>query len=135
MDIFDCVLPTRNGRNGAFFTDSGLLTIRNARFAADKDPISQSCQCLTCQSYSRAYLHHLFKCKEILGCRLATLHNLHYYLNLMQRMRNALSTENFNEFYMHESPKLKKAYPGRTERVASPFRERDFNENIFSVPF
>jgi queuine tRNA-ribosyltransferase len=90
IDMFDCVLPTRNARNGWLFTRFGDLRIRNARFRSDTGPVDPSCGCDTCRNFSRAYLHHLQRVNEILGARLATLHNLHYYLTLMREMREAI---------------------------------------------
>ncbi|MGQ9660173.1 MAG: tRNA guanosine(34) transglycosylase Tgt [Thermochromatium sp.] len=91
IDLFDCVLPTRNARNGHLFTHQGVLRIRNARYRNDERPIDPRCECYTCRHYSRAYLHHLDRCKEILGARLATIHNLHYYQTLMRRLRAAIA--------------------------------------------
>ena len=90
VDMFDCVLPTRNARNGWLFTRTGDLRIRNARFRDDTRPVDPSCACDTCRNFTRAYLHHLQRVNEILGARLATLHNLHYYCALMQEMRDAI---------------------------------------------
>ena len=90
IDMFDCVLPTRNARNGWLFTRTGDLRIRNARFRDDTGPVDSTCACDTCRHFSRAYLHHLQRVNEILGARLATLHNLHYYLTLMREMREAI---------------------------------------------
>ena len=87
FDLFDCVLPTRNGRNGSLFTWSGRLSVRNARYARDPRPVDDQCACYTCRHFSRAYLRHLDRCNEILGARLNTIHNLHYYLELMRRLR------------------------------------------------
>ncbi len=87
VDMFDCVMPTRNARNGHLFTSSGVLKLRNARFRNDTRPVDERCECYTCSHYSRAYLKHLHKCNEILGHRLATIHNLHYYQQLMQTLR------------------------------------------------
>ncbi len=91
IDMFDCVMPTRNARNGHLFTDFGVVRIRNARYRDDPEPVEPGCDCYTCRNYSRAYLRHLNQCGEILGARLATIHNLHYYLNLMRRIREAIS--------------------------------------------
>ena len=85
IDMFDCVMPTRHARNGHLFTSQGSINIRNAVYQRDTGPIDPTCTCSTCQRYSRAYLRHLDRCNEILGVRLATLHNLHFYLQLMQR--------------------------------------------------
>jgi len=98
IDLFDCVMPTRNARNGHLFTSEGVVRLRNARHRADPRPLDPACDCYTCQNYSRAYLHHLDKCNEILGARLNTTHNLHYYLNLMKRMRAALDNGQFATF-------------------------------------
>ena len=90
IDMFDCVMPTRHARNGHLFTSTGVVRIRNARYARDTGPVDPSCSCYTCSNYSRAYLRHLEKCGEILGPRLATLHNLHYYQRLMESIRDAV---------------------------------------------
>ncbi|HSH27279.1 MAG TPA: tRNA guanosine(34) transglycosylase Tgt, partial [Wenzhouxiangella sp.] len=95
VDMFDCVMPTRNARNGHLFTSRGVVRIRNARHTSDTGPIDPECECYTCRHHSRAYLKHLDKCNEILGHRLATIHNLHYYQALMQRMRRAIEAGNF----------------------------------------
>ncbi|MGM0552915.1 MAG: tRNA guanosine(34) transglycosylase Tgt [Pseudomonadota bacterium] len=91
VDMFDCVMPTRNARNGFLYTREGVLRIRNARFRDDTGPIDPECGCYTCRHYSRAYLKHLDKCNEILGSRLATTHNLHYYQDLMHGLREAIA--------------------------------------------
>ncbi|EHQ52128.1 queuine tRNA-ribosyltransferase [Ectothiorhodospira sp. PHS-1] len=91
VDMFDCVIPTRNARNGFLYTHDGVMRIRNARFRDDTQPIDPECDCYTCRHYSRAYLKHLDKCNEILASRLATLHNLHYYQTLMREMRQAIA--------------------------------------------
>jgi queuine tRNA-ribosyltransferase len=98
VDLFDCVMPTRHARNGHLFTRDGVLNIRNARHAADTGPIDPECACYTCANYSRAYLRHLDRCNEILGSRLATIHNLYFYLDLMRRMRAALDQGEFAAF-------------------------------------
>jgi queuine tRNA-ribosyltransferase len=90
IDLFDCVLPTRNARNGWLFTRYGDLKIRNARHRDDTGPLDGRCSCYTCRNFTRAYLHHLQKANEILGARLNTLHNLHYYQELMQTLRAAI---------------------------------------------
>jgi len=95
LDMFDCVMPTRNARNGHLFTSEGVLRLRNARYRSDPGPLDPACDCPACRGYSRAYLHHLDKCNEILGARLNTLHNLHYYQRLMQRMREAIEADGF----------------------------------------
>jgi queuine tRNA-ribosyltransferase len=98
MDMFDCVMPTRNARNGHLFTSEGVVRLRNARYRADPGPLDPSCDCPACSGYSRAYLHHLDKCGEMLGARLNTLHNLHYYQRLMRRMREAIEAGRFEAF-------------------------------------
>jgi queuine tRNA-ribosyltransferase len=97
VDMFDCVLPTRIARNGALFTRSGRLNIRNARYAEDPTPVEEGCQCYTCRNFSRAYLRHLIKSEEILGLRLTTIHNVHFLLDLVAQMREAISTGKFPE--------------------------------------
>ncbi|MFT5373142.1 MAG: queuine tRNA-ribosyltransferase, partial [Lysobacterales bacterium] len=90
VDMFDCVMPTRNARNGHLFTRYGTIKIRNARFRMDTRPIDPTCECYTCKNYSRAYLKHLDKCNEILASMLATIHNLWFYQVLMQSLREAI---------------------------------------------
>jgi len=98
VDLFDCVMPTRHARNGHLFTSSGTINIRNAVHQADIGPIDAACSCSTCRRYSRAYLRHLDRCNEILGVRLATLHNLHFYLQLMRQIRAAIAADQFAQF-------------------------------------
>lgn len=95
VDMFDCVMPTRNGRNGYLFTSQGMVKIRNAKHKVADSPIDDRCTCYTCSNFSRAYLHHLDKCGEILGAVLMTQHNLHYYHNLMSELRSAIETGTF----------------------------------------
>jgi len=98
VDMFDCVMPTRNARNGTLFTKQGKLGIRNAQYANDHKPVEDDCGCYTCRNYSRAYLRHLFVANEILAARLGTTHNLYYYTNLMWGMRKAIEEDRFGEF-------------------------------------
>ena len=98
VDMFDCVMPTRNARNGHMFTRFGDLKIRNARYKTEDAPVDSTCTCYTCQNFSRAYMHHLDRCGEMLGPMLSSIHNLHYYLNLMQEVRNALDEARFAGF-------------------------------------
>jgi queuine tRNA-ribosyltransferase len=98
IDMFDCVMPTRNARNGHLFTTEGIVRIRNSRYKKDTAPLDPNCECHTCSYYSRAYLHHLDKCNEILGARLNSLHNLHYYQKLMQGLRLAIEQGKVREF-------------------------------------
>lgn len=103
IDMFDCVLPTRIARNGTVFTSHGKLVIRNAAYTEDFRPLDEECSCYACRNYSRAYVHHLFKAGEILGARLATIHNLYFLINLMAEIRNAIKEDNLlhfrDEFY------------------------------------
>jgi queuine tRNA-ribosyltransferase len=98
IDMFDCVLPTRNARNGWFYTQTGVVKIRNAKYAMDTRPIDAACTCSTCKQFSRSYIKHLLKTNEILGPRLATVHNLHFFLKLMADMRSAIEQNKFAEF-------------------------------------
>jgi len=98
VDMFDCVLPTRCARNGLLFTSQGRLTIRNAAFQDDERPIDPACACSTCRTFSRAYLRHLFRSGELLGLRLNTLHNLHYFLDLMAGARGAIEEGRFEAY-------------------------------------
>lgn len=112
IDMFDCVMPTRHARNGHLFTSSGVIKIRNSQYEFDTRPLDELCLCHTCQNYSRSYLRHLDKCKEMLGSRLNTIHNLYYYLQLMQRMRKAIENIEFDDF-------VKKFYQLRSKSVPS----------------
>ncbi|WP_409521209.1 tRNA guanosine(34) transglycosylase Tgt [Methylomonas sp. MO1] len=98
IDMFDCVMPTRNARNGHLFTRHGVIKIRNQQYQFDTRPLDEDCSCYTCRNYSRSYLKHLDKCKEMLGSRLNTIHNLHYYLELMQGLRDAIENQTFDTF-------------------------------------
>jgi queuine tRNA-ribosyltransferase len=108
IDMFDCVMPTRNARNGHLFTRFGVIKIRNSRYEFDTSPLDDQCGCYTCQNYSRAYLRHLDKCQEMLGARLNTLHNLYYYLSLMQGLREAIAAQELSafvrDFYRQREP-------------------------------
>jgi queuine tRNA-ribosyltransferase len=98
MDMFDCVMPTRHARNGQLFTSAGRVNLRNSRYRGDTAPVDAECGCSTCRNYSVAYLAHLHRCNEILGARLATLHNVHFYQALMADMRDAIVDGRFEEF-------------------------------------
>ena len=103
VDMFDCVMPTRNARNGHYFVtgdadNAGVVRIRNSQYRNDEGPLDPECDCYTCQNFSRAYLYHLNKCKEMLGAQLATIHNLRYYQRLMQGIRDAIEQDQFDEF-------------------------------------
>ena len=115
IDMFDCVMPTRNARNGHLFTSEGVIKLRNAKYRSDTSPLDSRCDCHTCQNFSRSYLHHLDKCNEMLGAQLNTIHNLRYYQNLMSAMRKALSEGSFDtflaEFYGLQGLEVPKAPP------------------------
>ncbi|MDP2784468.1 MAG: tRNA guanosine(34) transglycosylase Tgt [Sulfurimicrobium sp.] len=98
IDMFDCVMPTRNARNGWLFTRFGTVKIKNAQYRLDTAPLDEDCGCYTCRNFTRAYLHHLHRLGEILGARLNTIHNLHYYQELMQGIRHAIEEQRFSEF-------------------------------------
>jgi queuine tRNA-ribosyltransferase len=98
MDMFDCVLPTRLARNGTAFTATGTINLKNAEFILDKNPIEENCVCEACREFSRGYIRHLIKAEEILGLRLITLHNLHFYLNLMNQARSEVEKGTFDQF-------------------------------------
>jgi queuine tRNA-ribosyltransferase len=109
VDLFDCVLPTRNARNGQLFTSQGTLNIKNARYAEDDRPIDEACDCYTCRNHSRAYLRHLFLAKEIGASTLNTLHNLHFYLDTLRRIRDAIVFDSFESLRrtLHQSYSLR----------------------------
>lgn len=98
IDMFDCVIPTRNARNGYLFVTNGIIKIRNKKYKQDLSSIDDTCSCYTCKNYTRAYLHHLDACNEMLGARLNTIHNLHYYQTLMSNIRNAIKNNTFHQF-------------------------------------
>jgi len=105
VDMFDCVVPTRNARNGAAYTNEGRLIIRNGEYSKDLRPLSENCDCIVCKNYSRSYIRHLFNTEEILGLRLTSLHNVYFYVNLLDRIRKAIREDRFVE--------LKKEFEGR----------------------
>ena len=111
FDMFDCVLPTRIARNGSLFTDDGRLNIFNSQYKAKDSPIDQDCKCYSCKNYSLAYIQHLFKSKELLGYRIASIHNLAYLFNLMQRMNIAIKNSDFTEFAEHFLNSYKRTDP------------------------
>ncbi|KYK82790.1 hypothetical protein SA2200_11925, partial [Aggregatibacter actinomycetemcomitans serotype d str. SA2200] len=98
IDMFDCVMPTRNARNGHLFVTDGIVKIRNAKYKDDTSPPDPHCDCYTCKHYTKAYLYHLDKCGEILGARLNTIHNLRYYQRLMAEIRQAIEADRFDNF-------------------------------------
>jgi len=105
IDMFDCVMPTRNARNGWIFTQYGDVKIKNARYKDDKKPLDEECGCYACRNFSRAYLHHLHRVGEILGARLNTIHNLYYYQELMREMRKAIEEDRFEDFRLEFAAK------------------------------
>jgi queuine tRNA-ribosyltransferase len=111
IDMFDCVMPTRNARNGHLFTHTGVIKIRNAKHRYDTSPLDSECSCYTCQNFSRSYLHHLDKCKEMLGPQLSTIHNVHHYQIVMQNLRDAIANERLDEFVREFYLKLGKEPP------------------------
>ena len=108
VDLFDCVMPSRNARHGHAFTNEGCRNMMNAKYALDDQPIDPECDCPVCRRHSRAYIHHLFKAGEMLAMRLTVMHNLYFYNNLMERIRNALDEGTFEEFYQTYSQKINK---------------------------
>jgi queuine tRNA-ribosyltransferase len=103
VDFFDCVLPTRNARNGTLFTSSGKISIKQAQYAEDGKPVDETCACYTCRHYSRAYLRHLYLTKEILSSRLNTIHNLYYYINLLLKIREAIQEGRLLDFHQSQT--------------------------------
>jgi queuine tRNA-ribosyltransferase len=97
-DMFDCVLPTRNARNGQLFTQNGTINICNSRFKHDTDPIESGCTCYSCRNFARAYLRHLYLARELMAYRLNTIHNIHFYIRLMEQMHNAILKNEFEAF-------------------------------------
>ena len=106
IDIFDCVMPTRNARHGHLFTSEGIRNLSNAKYAMDDTPLDSHCDCPTCRNFSRAYLHHLFKSKEMLALRLAVQHNLYFYNTWMEKIRNAIENNEFQSFYNENIEKI-----------------------------
>lgn len=106
IDFFDCVMPSRNARHGFIFTWNGTLNLMNQKFERDPLPIDENCQCEACRNYSRAYIRHLFKAKEMLGLRLAVIHNLYFYNELMAKIREAIENDTFDSFRAKYSPML-----------------------------
>ena len=113
IDMFDCVMPTRNARNGHLFTSQGVIKIRNAAHKDDISPLDPECDCYTCSNFSRSYLHHLDKCKEMLGAQLNTIHNLRFYQRLMSDLRSAIETGTLSRFVeeFYQKQGLERKYP------------------------
>lgn len=130
IDMFDCVMPTRNARNGWLFTRFGDLKLRNATYKEDERPLDPTCSCYTCRNFSRGYLHHLQRVNEILGAQLNSIHNIHYYLNLMAEIRNALENHEFNgfvkQFHEHRAVGLQESnVPVSEIQNISPLKSMD----------
>ena len=106
IDLFDCVMPSRNARHGHLFTWAGIRNLNNAKYILDDQPIDEACDCPVCQNYSRAYLHHLFKANEMLGMRLAVMHNIYFYNTLLEKIRFALDQGQFEAFYRQHRESL-----------------------------
>jgi queuine tRNA-ribosyltransferase len=119
VDMFDCVMPTRNARNGHLFVTDGVVKIRNAKHKDDVSPLDAECDCYTCRNYSRAYLHHLDRCNEILGARLNTIHNLRYYQRLMAGLRQAIEEGKLERFVSEFYQRTGKAVPPLTSDNSS----------------
>ena len=98
VDMFDCVIPTRNARNGTVFTSRGKLVIRNSKYKQDFKPLDETCDCYACSNFSRAYIRHLFNVNEVLGLRLATVHNIHFYMKIVKEARKSIVDKNYLEW-------------------------------------
>jgi queuine tRNA-ribosyltransferase len=114
VDMFDCVMPTRNARNGHLFTFSGVVKIRNAKHRHSTEPLDTTCDCYTCKNFTRSYLHHLDKCGEILGAQLNTIHNLRHYQKLMSGLREAIAEQRLEDFVVTFYAGIDKDMPALT---------------------
>jgi queuine tRNA-ribosyltransferase len=123
IDMFDCVLPTRNARNGTLFTSSGKLSIKQAQYSEDGRPVDDQCGCYTCRHYSRAYLRHLYLAREILSSRLNTIHNLYYYMELVAKMRKVIGEGRFLDFY-REHHSMRSDSENSSNRESNPEGEK-----------
>jgi queuine tRNA-ribosyltransferase len=132
VDMFDCVLPTRNARNGTLFTRWGKMTIKNAKYAEDPSPIEEGCSCYTCSNYSRAYLRHLFFAEEILAFRLNTVHNLHFYLTFLKEIRQAIEEDRLDRFIQDFSSRWEASDEPEGESKGSVFHHRQENFSLRS---
>ena len=112
IDMFDCVMPTRNARNGTLFTSQGRISIKREEFKKDPGPLDPHCECYTCRNYSRAFLRHMFMSREILAMRLNSLHNLHFFLEFFRKMRDAISKAKFDQFRREQTPCVKSNFHG-----------------------
>ena len=129
IDMFDCVMPTRNARNGWLFTRHGDLKLRNSRYRNETGPADETCSCATCRNFSRAYLHHLQRVNEILGARLNTIHNLHFYLSLMREARTAIEADRFEAFRQAVFPG-----PGTRRLTAAPYNPAVWSSATVAPP-
>jgi queuine tRNA-ribosyltransferase len=107
IDFFDCVLPTRNARNGTLFTSRGKIVIKNQKYAQDQRPVDGSCGCYTCQNFTRSYLRHLYERDEITSAVLNTIHNLYFYLDIFQKIRQSIESKSYKEFKAHLESQIK----------------------------
>ena len=110
IDMFDCVMPTRNARNGTLFTSQGRVSIKREEFKKDAGPLDPNCNCYTCKNFSRSYLRHLFMSREILSMRLNTMHNIHFFMNFFREMREAIGKGKFNHFRKEQTPVLQRNF-------------------------
>jgi queuine tRNA-ribosyltransferase len=131
VDMFDCVLPTRNARNGTLFTRSGRMVIKNAKYTEDSLPIEPGCPCYTCRHYSRAYLRHLYLAEEILAVRLNTIHNLHFYLRYMSDIRRAIAADRLEEFVQNFNSQWESGKEPASERPESLPPQSSSRQRIF----
>ncbi|MEE3608628.1 tRNA guanosine(34) transglycosylase Tgt [Avibacterium paragallinarum] len=127
IDMFDCVMPTRNARNGHLFVTDGIVKIRNAKYRDDTSPLDPECDCYTCKHYTKSYLYHLDKCGEILGARLNTIHNLRYYQRLMAQIRQAIDEDRFDQFVVDFYTRIGKPVPPLQSEVAENHSQGESN--------
>lgn len=127
IDMFDCVMPTRNARNGHLFVTDGIVKIRNAKYRDDTSPLDPECDCYTCKHYTKSYLYHLDKCGEILGARLNTIHNLRYYQRLMAQIRQAIDEDRFDQFVVDFYARIGKPVPPLQSEVAENHSQGESN--------
>ena len=130
IDFFDCVYPSRNGRHGHVYTNHGKMNLFNAKYELDTRPIEEGCQCPACQHYSRAYIRHLLKAKEMLGMRLCVLHNLYFYNHMMEEIRDAIDAGNFAEYKKMPTSRLLKAiYEDYDNNYKAWYFSREFSND------
>ena len=124
VDFFDCVLPARNGRHAHVYTNKGKLNLLNAKYELDESPIEEGCQCPACRRYSKSYIRHLFKAKEMLAMRLCVLHNLYFFNNMMEEIRTALDEDRFSEYKRAKLEGFKEENDDREARKNNPKRRK-----------